>query len=158
MSRLFHEEVTEYLSIIRKVVGDGQDSGALRRQVHPPLIAKSIFGILDKVVTSWILSDKAYDLAEQSGQLAELILQGVSSIHCGRECPDIRYMFLANNSNSASRSTNHSARCVEIHARRWPPPTVDIYPYDGHALCRASRWWPKNRGRCRALLGQTRSS
>ncbi len=83
MSRLSHVEVTEYLSIIRKVVSDGQDSGAFRRRVHPQLVAKSIFGILDEAVTSWILSEKAYDLAEQSDQLAMLILEGVSPIHCG---------------------------------------------------------------------------
>jgi TetR/AcrR family fatty acid metabolism transcriptional regulator len=77
MSRLSHVEVTEYLSIIRKVVSDGQDAGAFRRSVHPQLVAKSIFGILDEAVTSWILSEKAYDLAEQSDQLAVLMLEGL---------------------------------------------------------------------------------
>jgi hypothetical protein len=36
-----------------------------------------VFGVLDEMVTSWILSEKAYDLPAQSGQIADLILTGL---------------------------------------------------------------------------------
>ena len=77
MSRLTHEEVTDYLKIIRKIVEDGQKEGTFRRNLHPQLVAKSIFGILDEMVTSWILSDKEYNLADQAEQIADLVLTGL---------------------------------------------------------------------------------
>jgi TetR/AcrR family fatty acid metabolism transcriptional regulator len=77
MSRLTHEEVTDYLKIIRKIIEDGQKEGTFRRNLHPQLVAKSIFGILDEMVTSWILSDKEYNLADQAEQIADLILTGL---------------------------------------------------------------------------------
>ena len=48
-----------------------------RRNVHPQLVAKSIFGVLDEMVTSWMLSEKDYDLAAQADQVSDLILTGL---------------------------------------------------------------------------------
>jgi TetR/AcrR family fatty acid metabolism transcriptional regulator len=78
MSLFSQQEVADYLNVIRKIVEHGQQDGSFRRNVHPQLAAKSIFGVLDEMVTSWILSDKEYDLPEQSEQVAELILTGLS--------------------------------------------------------------------------------
>jgi TetR/AcrR family fatty acid metabolism transcriptional regulator len=77
MSLLSQEEVADYLNIIRKIVEQGQGEGAFRRNVHPQLVAKAIFGILDEMVTSWMLSEKEYDLGAQAGQVADLILTGL---------------------------------------------------------------------------------
>lgn len=77
MSLLSQQEVADYLGIIRKIVEHGQEQGVFRRNVHPQLVAKSIFGILDEMVTSWILSEKDYDLGAQADQVADLILTGL---------------------------------------------------------------------------------
>jgi TetR/AcrR family fatty acid metabolism transcriptional regulator len=77
MSLLSQQEVADYLNMIRKVVEQGQAEGTFRRNVHPTLVAKSIFGILDEMVTSWILSEKDHDLAGQADQIADLILTGL---------------------------------------------------------------------------------
>ena len=77
MSLLSHQEVGDYLGILRKIVEQGQAAGVFRRNLHPQLVAKSIFGVLDEMVTSWILSDKDYALADQSEQIADLILTGL---------------------------------------------------------------------------------
>ncbi|HEY0142746.1 MAG TPA: TetR/AcrR family transcriptional regulator [Thermoanaerobaculia bacterium] len=77
MSLLSQQEVADYLNIIRKIVEYGQEQGAFRRNVHPRLVAKAVFGILDEMVTSWMLSEKEYDLAGQSDQIADLILTGL---------------------------------------------------------------------------------
>lgn len=77
MSLFSQQEVADYLNVIRKVVEHGQEEGTFRRNVHPQLVAKSVFGVLDEMVTSWILSEKAYDLAAQSEQIADLILTGL---------------------------------------------------------------------------------
>jgi TetR/AcrR family fatty acid metabolism transcriptional regulator len=77
MSLFSQQEVADYLNVIRKIVEHGQTEGTFRRNVHPQLVAKSIFGILDEMVTSWILSDKHYELPEQSDQIADLVLTGL---------------------------------------------------------------------------------
>src|SRR5216683_3308977 len=77
MSLLSQQEVADYLNIIRKIVEYGQAEGVFRRTLHPQLVAKSVFGILDEMVTSWILSEKDYNLGDQAGQVADLILTGL---------------------------------------------------------------------------------
>ncbi len=77
MSLFTHEEVAEYLGIIRKIVEHGQTAGVFRRNLHPQLVAKAIFGILDEMVTSWILSEKDYPLGEQAEQVSDLVLTGL---------------------------------------------------------------------------------
>jgi hypothetical protein len=36
-----------------------------------------VFGILDEMVTSWILSEKDYALADTADQIADFILNGL---------------------------------------------------------------------------------
>src|SRR5512138_2190574 len=62
LSLFSQQEIADYLNVIRKVVEHGQETGAFRRNVHPQLAAKAIFGVLDEMVTSWMLSEKEYDL------------------------------------------------------------------------------------------------
>jgi len=77
MSLLSHQEVGDYLGILRNVVEQGQSDGTFRRNLHPQLVAKAIFGVLDEMVTSWVLSEKEYALGDQAKQVADLILNGL---------------------------------------------------------------------------------
>jgi TetR/AcrR family transcriptional regulator, fatty acid metabolism regulator protein len=77
MSLFSQQEVADYLNVIRKIVEHGQQQGIFRRNIHPQLVAKFVFGVLDEMVTSWILSDKEHDLPGQAEQVADLILTGL---------------------------------------------------------------------------------
>jgi TetR/AcrR family transcriptional regulator, fatty acid metabolism regulator protein len=77
MSLLSQQEVADYLNMLRKIVEHGQAEGVFRRNLHPQFVAKSVFGILDEMVTSWILSEKEYELSEQADQVADLVLAGL---------------------------------------------------------------------------------
>lgn len=77
MSLFSQQEVADYLNLLRDIVEDGQRDGIFRRNLHPQLVAKALFGILDEMVTSWILSEKDYALSDQSEQIADLILTGL---------------------------------------------------------------------------------
>jgi len=77
MSLFSQQEVADYLGILRKIVEHGQNEGVFRRTLHPALVAKAVFGVLDELVTSWILSDKEYALADQAEQVADLLLTGL---------------------------------------------------------------------------------
>ena len=77
MALLSHQEVSDYLNILRKTVEQGQSAGVFRRTLHPQLVAKSVFGILDEMVTSWVLSEREYALEDQADQVADLVLNGL---------------------------------------------------------------------------------
>jgi len=77
MSLLSQQEVADYLNMLRKMIEHGQSDGSFRRTIHPQLGAKAVFGILDEMVTSWILSEKEYDLASSADQIADLVLTGL---------------------------------------------------------------------------------
>jgi TetR/AcrR family transcriptional regulator, fatty acid metabolism regulator protein len=77
MSLFSQEEVAEYLDVLRGIVEHGQKEGTFRRTLHPQLVAKAVFGILDEMVTSWMLSEKEYPLADQAEQVADLVLTGL---------------------------------------------------------------------------------
>ena len=77
MSLLSQQEVADYLGLLRKMVEHGQSEGSFRRNLHPQLVAKAIFGVLDEMVTSWMLSEKEYNLADSSEQIADLLLTGL---------------------------------------------------------------------------------
>jgi TetR/AcrR family fatty acid metabolism transcriptional regulator len=77
MSLFSQQEVADYFNVLRKIVEQGQTEGTFRRNVHPQLVTKAIFGILDEMVTSWILSEKEHDLPSQSEQVADFVLTGL---------------------------------------------------------------------------------
>jgi TetR/AcrR family fatty acid metabolism transcriptional regulator len=77
LSLFSQQEVRDYLNVIRKIVEQGQEEGAFRRNVHPQLVAKAIFGVLDEMVTSWMLSEKDYDRPAPSEQVSDVILTGL---------------------------------------------------------------------------------
>lgn len=78
MTDFSHHEIADYFNVIRAIVEEGQASGAFAREHHPQLVAKAIFGTLDEMVTSWILSEKDYRLADQAESVAAFVLSGLT--------------------------------------------------------------------------------
>lgn len=79
MTLFSQQEVADYLNLLRGIIEQGQTDSLFRTGIHPQLAAKAIFGVLDEMVTSWILSEKEYELKEQADQVNDLILGGLLS-------------------------------------------------------------------------------
>lgn len=77
MSLFSHEELADYLNLLRSIVEEGQQRSIFRSGVHPQMAAKAIFGVLDEMVTSWVLSEKDTPLEESADQVAEVLLGGL---------------------------------------------------------------------------------
>ncbi|MDP9152465.1 MAG: TetR/AcrR family transcriptional regulator [Myxococcota bacterium] len=77
---------TAYLDAIARVVADGQSTGELRGDVSPHLAARAIFGALDGITMTWALgkADRG-GLVGAAGQIAELVLRGVSSLERAKD-------------------------------------------------------------------------
>jgi TetR/AcrR family transcriptional regulator, fatty acid metabolism regulator protein len=67
----------EYLDIIRKTIADGQESGDFRTDIKPIIAAKILYGALDEMVTNWILSKKAYQLAPMADEVLKMFFGGL---------------------------------------------------------------------------------
>jgi TetR/AcrR family fatty acid metabolism transcriptional regulator len=79
MERFTASWLQDYFSVIDDVIAQGQREGTLRPDLPRKVVTKALFGILDEMVTSWILSRKDYDLAELAGPVVELLLRGAAT-------------------------------------------------------------------------------
>ena len=68
-----------YLDAIAKVVAEGQAAGEFRKDVSASLAARVTFGALDGVALTWALGKAEKGaLARSAGQLAQIVLRGLS--------------------------------------------------------------------------------
>src|SRR6266481_7967072 len=64
-----HKHLIEYFDLVRSIVQEGQQQGIFRKEVSDKIAANCIFGALDAMVTSWLLSEKDYRLAHAAPAL-----------------------------------------------------------------------------------------
>jgi TetR/AcrR family fatty acid metabolism transcriptional regulator len=79
MERFTASWLQEYFQILGGVIEHGQKSGALRPDLPRKLVSKAFFGILDELVTSWILGRRDYDLGQMAEPVVELFLHGAAA-------------------------------------------------------------------------------
>jgi TetR/AcrR family fatty acid metabolism transcriptional regulator len=69
---------SQYLEVVAKLVADGQTEGAVRADVSPRLVARSLYGALDGVAMTWALGGgEAGQLKKAAAQVSELFLRGL---------------------------------------------------------------------------------
>jgi len=78
MERFTATWLQEYFQLLYGVIEEGQRAGVFRPELPKKLVAKALFGALDEMVTSFILSGKDYDLAGLAAPVVDLFLRGVA--------------------------------------------------------------------------------
>ena len=68
-----------YLDVITEIVAEGQREGSIRADVSPRLLAKTFFGALDEMVTSWILTKRRDSLVKLAEPIVSLFLDGATA-------------------------------------------------------------------------------
>ena len=71
--------LAEYLKLIRETFEEGQRAGLFRAGLNAKIVAKVLFGMLDEMVTNWILSQRRYKLAPAADEVLDIFLNGVSA-------------------------------------------------------------------------------
>ncbi len=71
------DPLQEYFDVIEGIIRQGQQVGAIRCDVDVKLARKMIFGTIDEVVTSWVLSKRDYPLAELAEGIFRLVVRGL---------------------------------------------------------------------------------
>ena len=79
MERFSASWLQDYFAIVQDVIEEGQAEGSLRAELPRKLVAKAFFGVLDEMVTSWVVSNKDYELAALAGPVVDLLLQGAAA-------------------------------------------------------------------------------
>jgi len=79
MERFTASWLKDYLALVSQVIEEGQRDGTLRRDLPRGLLTKAFFGILDEMVTSWVLSRKRYDLGKEAAPVVDLLLRGAGA-------------------------------------------------------------------------------
>ncbi|HOB86387.1 MAG TPA: TetR/AcrR family transcriptional regulator [Bacillota bacterium] len=66
----------DYFQMIEEVIKEGQDTGFFRPEINVRTARKVIFGAIDEVVTSWVMSKKPYSLSNLSEPVFSLLSRG----------------------------------------------------------------------------------
>jgi len=70
--------IREYLQIITEIIAQGQAEGVFRRDLEPLLAAKAVFGVLDEMVTDWVLARRETPLNARAGEVVDLVMAMVA--------------------------------------------------------------------------------
>ncbi len=61
------------------IIEEGKEEGVVRNDVSPYLLRQLILGILEHIVTRWLLKGERYDLLEHCHAVGELVFHGIGS-------------------------------------------------------------------------------
>jgi TetR/AcrR family transcriptional regulator, fatty acid metabolism regulator protein len=70
-------ELKEYLDLIGEVVQRGQEEGMFREDIPTGLVKRLIFGTIDEVVSTWVMSGMKQDLESLVSPLLDLFMRGI---------------------------------------------------------------------------------
>ncbi len=77
MERLTKTRLADYFKIIEGVISEGQQKG-LFKELNPRFCAKILFGIIDEMVTSWLIANKNYKLEKDADILVNTFVYGIA--------------------------------------------------------------------------------
>ena len=66
------------ISRILEIIREGQNDGTIRKDVNLYILRQLVLGILEHVVTRWLLQAAKYDLMEYYEDITKLIIDGIS--------------------------------------------------------------------------------
>lgn len=79
LAEFSHRELKGYFDLIREIIREGQQAGRIRPEVPDKIAAACLFGALDEMVTSWVLSTREWDLAAAADPVIDLLLSGMET-------------------------------------------------------------------------------
>ncbi|WP_268795658.1 TetR/AcrR family transcriptional regulator [Paenibacillus sp. Soil766] len=68
-----------YIILIENILEKGKSDGSFRADLDVKLVRLLIFGGMDEVVTSWLISGQKYSLTAQVGPSLDFFLRGIES-------------------------------------------------------------------------------
>ncbi|MGD1971689.1 MAG: TetR/AcrR family transcriptional regulator [Desulfobacterales bacterium] len=80
-SRLAEAQIREmskmYRDLISEIIEQGQQEGAIRKDLYVGLVKRFIIGAVDEVINTWLHTEEDYDLVSMADPLVELFVKGI---------------------------------------------------------------------------------
>ena len=76
LAPLSHDHMVEYFGLVRAAIREGQEQGLFRAELREKVAANCFFGALDEMVTSWVLDETNYRLADVANPVTDILLRG----------------------------------------------------------------------------------
>jgi TetR/AcrR family fatty acid metabolism transcriptional regulator len=80
-SRLAEAQIREmskmYRDLISEIIEQGQQEGAIRKDLYVGLVKRFIIGAVDEVINTWLHTEEEYDLVSMADPLVELFIKGI---------------------------------------------------------------------------------
>jgi len=73
----FKVEHKDYLDLIGEIIKEGKDQGIFRADLNESIVKRVLFGAVDEVITTWVVSSKEYDLISVYDPLVDVLLNGL---------------------------------------------------------------------------------
>ena len=77
LSEFSHHHLIEYFSLVRDAIQEGQRRGQFRPDMPDKVAANCFFGAIDEMVTSWVLSEHDFPLANAADAIVNILLNGM---------------------------------------------------------------------------------
>jgi TetR/AcrR family transcriptional regulator, fatty acid metabolism regulator protein len=76
---------SDFASQALEIIKEGQEEGVIKKDANIYLIRHLLLGILEHMVTRWLIKGEAYDLMEYYAEASELVIHGISN-HTNDSC------------------------------------------------------------------------
>jgi TetR/AcrR family fatty acid metabolism transcriptional regulator len=72
-----YDFLKQSVSSVLEIIEEGQKEGVIRKDVDIYLLRHLILGILEHMVTRWLLKETKYDLLEHHQEVSRLLIEGL---------------------------------------------------------------------------------
>jgi TetR/AcrR family fatty acid metabolism transcriptional regulator len=73
-----YQSFRQFTSQVLEIIKEGQKEGVIRDDVNIYVLRQLLLGILEHMVTRWLLKGEKYDLLEHCDEVNGLIVRGMS--------------------------------------------------------------------------------
>jgi TetR/AcrR family fatty acid metabolism transcriptional regulator len=73
------KHLVRYIQVVREVVRRGQRSGLFRRDISDAVVAHCMFGAIDELLSSAVLTNREYDAQSTAKQVLDVLLNGIAT-------------------------------------------------------------------------------
>jgi TetR/AcrR family fatty acid metabolism transcriptional regulator len=77
MKAIATQRFGEFLHLLMGLIEDGQRVGVFRRDAAPRTVARAMFGALDELSRSWVMSDARWKLSQSCREVLDVFLCGL---------------------------------------------------------------------------------
>ncbi len=80
LTHITRSRLRVYLQLIKSILVEGQESGLVRRNLDPNIATHVIFGSLDALITSWLLTGQPQNLEGVGDELTGILTSGIAFV------------------------------------------------------------------------------